>query len=107
MTVKYTVVRTVNMPIRSELIPWVEFLETTGCHPSRIGELIDMGWLEPHVSATEAYLFRVRDIYRVRKLERLCKDFEINCVGASIIVDLLERIDGLEQKVRDLERLSR
>ncbi len=106
MAIKYTVIHDANTPMRSDLIPWVEFQEVTGCHPSLLGELIEMGWLEPRQAATEAYLFRVRDIYRVRKLERLCKDFELTSLGASIIVDLLERIDALEQKVRDLERLE-
>lgn len=108
MRVKKTVIE--NVPVRSELISWVEFQEVTGCHPSRLGELIEMGWLEPLTSAsgeTAAYLFRVRDIYRVRKLERLCQDFDLTCVGASIIVDLLLRIDSLEQQVRELEVLCR
>lgn len=99
-----------NVPMRSELISWVEFQETTGCHPSRLGELIEMGWLEPLTAASrnvETYLFRVRDIYRVRKLERLCQDFDLTCVGASIIVDLLLRIDALEQQVRELQALCR
>ncbi len=96
-----------KVPVRSELISWVQFLEITGCHPSRLGELIEMGWLEPVSLARDAYVFSVRDVYRVRKLERLCQDFDLTCVGASIIVDLLLRIDALERKVRDLETLAR
>ncbi len=96
-----------NMPVRSEWISWVEFLEVTGCHPSRLGELIEMGWLEPQNTAKDIYLFQVRDVYRVRKLERLCQDFELSSVGGSIIVDLLLRIDALERKVRELEALAR
>lgn len=99
-----------NVPVRSQRISWVEFQEVTGCHPSRLGELIEMGWLEPEMPApqgAETYLFRVEDIYRVRKLERLCQDFEITSVGASIIVDLLLRIDALQAKVRELEALNR
>lgn len=104
-----------NIPMRSDFISWVEFQEATGCHPSRLGELIEMGWLEPKGSAlcenvsqeVEVYLFRVADIYRVRKLERLCQDFELNCVGASIIVDLLLRIDSLQRQVQELQALCR
>lgn len=100
-----------NVPMRSQRISWGEFLEVTGCHPSRLGELIEMGWLEPETpsvdSVTELYLFRVGDVYRVRKLERLCQDFELTSLGASIIVDLLLRIDVLQAKVRDLETLNR
>ena len=47
-------------------------------------------------------MFRDADIYRVRKLERICCDFELPVVGGTIIVDLLERIDVLERTVRGL-----
>jgi len=50
-------------------------------------------------------LFRSRDVYRLRKLERLARDFELPLHGVGIIVELLERIDCLETKVRELERL--
>lgn len=99
-----------NIPMRSEFISWVEFQDVTGCHPSRLGELIEMGWLEPRRSSeneVEVFLFRVRDIYRVRKLERLCQDFDLTCVGASIIVDLLQRIDALQHQVSELQALCR
>ncbi|ACV69141.1 chaperone modulator CbpM [Desulfohalobium retbaense] len=93
-----------ELPIRSELLGWSQFIELTGLHPSRIGELIDMGWLEPVLSG-EDYLFRKRDVYRLRKFQRLCQDFGLSSTGGSIIVDLLERIEVLEREVRQLRRL--
>lgn len=42
-------------------------------------------------------------MYRVRKLERICCDFGLPVVGGTIIVDLLERIEELEQQVRSLQ----
>jgi chaperone modulatory protein CbpM len=102
------ITRYVNgVPVRSELISWSQFLEQTGVHPSRLGELIELGWIEPVRTRGELYLFRVRDVYRLRKMERICRDFDLSSVGGSIIVDLLERIDALEQKVRQMERLLR
>jgi chaperone modulatory protein CbpM len=44
-------------------------------------------------------------VYRLRKLQRICDDFELPSVGGVIIVDLLERIDQLERKVSSLEKL--
>ena len=93
-----------GMLVRSEMISWVEFVDMTGVHPTRLGDLIQLGWLEPTLTSGEKYLFRVRDVYRVRKLERLCNDFELSNLGGSIVVDLLSRIEALEQKVRELER---
>lgn len=94
-----------NLPERSKLIGWVEFVELTEAHPTRIGELIEIGWIEPTTTAEENYLFQARDVYRMRKLMRLIRDLDVNDAGACIIVDLLERIEQLEKKVRDLERL--
>lgn len=91
-------------PVRSKMISWFEFIDLTGSHPTRLGDLIEIGWLEPAKTRGDTYLFRIRDVYRVRKLERLCRDFELQSIGASIIVDLLARIEYLERKVRDLEQ---
>ncbi len=96
-----------GMPVPSEYISWTEFVELTGVHPTRLGDLIECGWLEPLVTSSEGYLFRARDVYRIRKLERLCRDFELPSVGGTIIVDLLSRIEYLERKVQELELLVR
>lgn len=91
-----------GLPIRSEYIARTEFLELTGVLPERLEELMEMGWIAPRRIGMDGYLFRGLDIYRVRKLERICGDFELPVVGGTIIVDLLERIDALERTVREL-----
>ncbi len=82
---------------------WEEFVEITGVAPERLQELVALGWIESRTSATQILMFRDADIYRVRKLERICCDFELPVVGGTIIVDLLERIDALERTVRSLQ----
>jgi DNA-binding transcriptional MerR regulator len=94
-----------EVPVRSGHITWTEVIELTGLHPSTLGELIDLGWISPVVTKGETFLFRPGDVYRLRKLDRIVRDFELPLVGASIIVDLLERIEYLENKVRELSRL--
>ena len=42
----------------------------------------------------------------MRKLERICCDFELPVLGGTIIVDLLERIDALERAVRSLKNFE-
>lgn len=91
-------------PTASELIAWAEFLEQTGTPEERVRELIDLGWLEPASCAAHTVLFRGSDVYRTRKLTRLCDDFEMSCVAGTIIVDLLDRIASLEIRLRELER---
>lgn len=93
-----------DVPTRSIYIVWSEFIELTGTTEERVRELLDMGWLEPTTTAENALLFRQNDVYRTRKLERLCADFELHTLGASIVMDLLDRIDELENRLRELSR---
>lgn len=91
-----------EMPARSTMIVWAEFIELTGTTPERLNELVEMGWITSAHTADSALLFRYNDIYRIRKLERLCADFELHTLGGSIVVDLLDRIDALELRIREL-----
>ena len=70
--------------------------------PDRLSELMDIGWLKPTRTAEAALLFRQDDVYRIRKLERLCSDFELHTLGGSIVMDLLDRIATLELRIREL-----
>jgi len=103
--VEISVFTSSELPMKSQLIAWTQFMELTGLHPSFVGELIELGWLSPQQTHGSEYLFRHRDVYRVKKLSRLCHDLDISAVGASIIVDLVERVEFLEKRVRELERL--
>ena len=103
MDIKQVVVTSV--PARSERISFAQLQELSGLHPTVVGELIELGWITPERTTADAYLFKPRDLYRLRKLDRIRRDFELPLLGASIVVDLLERIDYLETKVRELNRL--
>lgn len=96
-----------NLPSPSEVMAWEEFVEITGITPEHLEEIVSLGWIDARTSATSATMFRDRDVYRVRKLERICGDFELPVIGGTIIVDLLERIDRLERMVRELDNLGR
>ena len=92
-----------NLPIRSAMMAWAEFIEVTGITPELLTELVDIGWLRTSGDGRENCLFYEPDVYRVRKLERICCDFELPLVGGTIIIDLLERIDALEQRLRSID----
>lgn len=92
-----------NLPARP--MGWEEFVEITGAKPEHLRELLSLGWIEARaVAATQ--MFRDADVYRVRKLERICGDFELPVIGGAIIVDLLERVDRLERLARQLRKLD-
>lgn len=95
-----------TLPFPSTVMALEEFVEITGVTPEHLQELVSLGWIEARVSASQAQMFRDADVYRVRKLERICCDFELPIIGGTIIVDLLDRIDRLERIVRDLNNLE-
>ena len=95
-----------SLPVPSTVMVWQEFIEATGIAPERLQELLGLGWIEVRTSAAQDFLFRDVDIYRVRKLERICCDFELPVLGGTIIVDLLERIDSLERMVQRLQHFD-
>ena len=92
-----------SLPTSSNVLAWDEFVELTGVTPAHLQEIIALGWIDSRTGASETYMFHDSDIYRVRKLERICGDFELPVIGGTIIVDLLERIDRLEQMVRAID----
>ena len=90
------------------------FAEYKGCaeplDPYRLGRIPGTDRDDPHISGglnptrtgEAALLFRQDDVYRIRKLERLCSDFELHTLGGSIVMDLLDRIATLELRIREL-----
>lgn len=85
-------------------IAWEEFVEITGIAPEHLNEILSLGWI--HTINPNPPMFQDSDVYRVRKLERICCDFELPVIGGTIIVDLLERIDKLERMVQQLNNLE-
>ena len=94
-----------SFPVQA--VTWEEFINLTGISSEHLNEIIALGWISASPAQDERYSFKDSDIYRVRKLERICGDFELPVIGGTIIVDLLDRIDRLESLVRRLNELER
>ncbi len=90
--------------VTQTLLAWTEFVEQTGIGEARVTELMELGWLQPARRTGEAPMFRQVDVYKTRKVDRLCQDFELPSLAGAIIVDLLDRIDGLETRLKEWER---
>ena len=91
--------------IKSNLIHWSQFVQCTGVCPYRLSELVEIGWVEAVRISSDNFHFPEREIFRVQKLMRICRDFELPTIGGAIIVDLLERIEGLEKEIAQLRNL--
>jgi chaperone modulatory protein CbpM len=75
-----------------------ELASLAGVSVTRIERLVALGVLEPDAPGAQA--FSAATASRLRRMLRLHADLDVNFRGASIIVDLLERLERLE---RDLE----
>ncbi|EPR42779.1 hypothetical protein dsx2_2696 [Desulfovibrio sp. X2] len=93
-----------NLPAPSALIAWAEVLEIAHIGTDRIAEIIELGWIEP-VRSGEDFLFHPEDVYRMKKLNRLCNDIGMSTMAGTIVVDLIERVEELEARISELRRL--
>ncbi|EPR34799.1 hypothetical protein dsat_2618 [Alkalidesulfovibrio alkalitolerans DSM 16529] len=93
-----------SIPARSRLIAWAQVIEMASIGGDRIAELIELGWIEP-VQSGQDYLFRLTDVYRMKKLNRLCNDIGMSTIAGTIVVDLLDRIERLQNEIAELRRL--
>lgn len=83
------------------LLTFVQFIRETETDEAACREYIDIGWLQP--AEKEQFLFSPEDILKVRKADRLCRDFDLPSHGGAMIVDLLEKIDELENRLSQLQ----
>jgi chaperone modulatory protein CbpM len=72
---------------------------------TRLVRLIHLGIVEPVAPGSSE--FTAATAARLRRMLRLRSDLGVNLAGAAIIVDLLERLDGLEQELSRLNAGAR
>ncbi len=85
-------------------LSFLQFVQEAEIEEKKCQEYIDIGWLQP--IEKENNLFNSDDIFKIRKAERLCRDFEIPCHAGAMIVDLLEKIDDLENQIAQLKNME-
>jgi DNA-binding transcriptional MerR regulator len=74
----------------------------TGLHPTLIERFVEYGLIEPAERTGGHMLFELDCVARVRKIERLRRHLGANLASVAVILDLLDRMSGLE---REIERL--
>lgn len=76
-----------------------QLLETSGLTRSDLLDLIDLGVIEPANQDPDHYLFRADCIVIARTARRLRDDFELDVPGLALALNLLQRIDELEEEL--------
>jgi DNA-binding transcriptional MerR regulator len=78
----------------------------TGLHPALIETFVEYGLIEPAERAGAHMLFDMDCVARVRKIERLRRHLGANLAGVAVILDLLDRMIGLEQEIERLRSFA-
>lgn len=76
----------------------VELSEICVIEPPILHEMIEYGIIEPQIQSGPHY-FNYRALYRAQKALRLQRDLAINWEGISLVLDLLDEIEDLRQKL--------
>ena len=84
-----------------EVLPLSKIAEESNVSEIRIVELVDLGWLQPAYEEKETIFFYQIDVYKIKKVDRLCCDFELPSLAGAIIVDLLDRVEDLEKRLQE------
>jgi len=68
-------------------------------HPELLHRYVVFGLIDPEIDQPEP-LFSDDIVSRIAKIERLRHDLGVNLAGCGLVLDLLERIDQLEDEIR-------
>lgn len=87
-----------------EEISFGELTRTCRVHAEWVVELVDEGVIEPRGPAQSAtsqqWRFSATTVVRVEKARRLQRDLGVNLPGVALALQLLDRIDALETRLR-------
>jgi len=80
-----------------------DLADAAGLHPGLVEQYVDYGLLEPLKGAGHGLLFPVSAVDRLRRIVRLRCDLGVNLAGIAVILEMRERLVGLQA---ELERLQ-
>ncbi len=69
-------------------------------HAEWVMELVEEGVLEPVQPGGPQWRFAATSVVRVKKAQRLQRDLGVNLPGIALALQLLDRIDALEARLR-------
>jgi chaperone modulatory protein CbpM len=77
-----------------------DLTRTCRVHAEWVMELVDEGVIEPRSGAAPQWRFSATSIVRVGKAQRLQSDLGVNLPGVALALQLLDRIEALEARLR-------
>lgn len=74
-----------------------------GVHPQTLRHYEDVGLVTPERSEGNIRLYSPADIDRLRQIIRLTDELGVNLAGAQIILDMRERLEGLQLEMEAMQ----
>lgn len=78
----------------------VQLCRSCAVQAETVEAMVDLGILEPSGKRGHHWCFPANSIRRTRIATRLQRDLGVNLAGAALALDLLERVDELEARLR-------
>lgn len=79
-----------------------QLCDACAVHAEYIIELVDEGFIEPSGLEKSHWCFSGVSIKRVQKAKRLQQDLGINLAGVALIIDLIDEIEYLRAKLKNM-----
>ena len=86
-----------------EIVTLAELARACGIHPDIVDSFLTLGIIEP-VSREPVLEFDTTAILRIRRTIRMRRDLGVNYASAGIILDLVDEIDTLRDRIQELEQ---
>ena len=77
-----------------------------GVEKSFVLAIVEQGLLDPQGNMPEEWLFSAKGLVRTQKAARLYRDLAINLEGVSLVLELMDELNVLRQKMYLLEDLD-
>jgi len=88
----------------STLVTITELCQSCDVESNLVAEMVEFGILEPAGGGPGEWRFQGGSLRRAATALRLQRDLDVNLAGAALALELLERIERLEARLRALQR---
>ena len=74
-------------------------------HPQTLRLYERLGLVRPFRASSKNRMYSEADVERLRQIQRLTQDLGVNLAGVEIILDLLEKMQKLQDQMEMMERV--
>lgn len=91
-----------NLVEEEQELTLMHFCQVCNTEPEEIFEMIGEGVLEYSGEGKKDWRFSYHAVERYRKASRLKNDLELNLAGVALVMELLDRLEELEARLKYL-----